>query len=270
MSRSGEVAAQAYLLTREQVCDVVAQETRREAGAVSELEAPLGGTGWYDALVTDVLHGHPLVALAATDPPPPNAPGATYLAMLVRGLRATRGWSAEECADYVLRWPGAESWTREDVLGTWRATPRGSWLDGRSSARRTATAGLRHPEQPVEQVAAAVAQAAVEELVGDPGPQRRHQRGRLQGQLPVDERVLDVDHGRRGHVDVGQHARVEQPRPLLVGEQAAPPRRTGAGPGSSSKCQGKRCSPVSSSESSAAKSSGCTRAADQPVATPSA
>ncbi len=116
VSRSNDVAAQAYLLTREQVCDVLAQETRREAGAVTELRPPLGGTGWYDALVTDVLHGHPLVALAATAPPPPSAPGATYLGMLVRGLRETRGWSTEECADYLCAWPGAETWTRDDVL----------------------------------------------------------------------------------------------------------------------------------------------------------
>lgn len=116
VSRSGDVAAQAYLLTREQVCDIVAQETRREAGAVTALEAPLGGTGWYDALVTDVLRGHPLVALAATDPPPPNPPGATYLGMLVQGLLATHSWSPEECADYVCAWPGAETWTRDDVL----------------------------------------------------------------------------------------------------------------------------------------------------------
>ena len=115
-SRSGEVAATAYLLTRAQVCDVVAQETRREAGAVSELEAPLGGSGWYDALVTDELQGRPLVALAATDPPPSNAPGATYLGMLVQGLRETRGWSREQCADYLCAWPGAEAWTRDDVL----------------------------------------------------------------------------------------------------------------------------------------------------------
>ena len=113
VSRSGEVAAQAYLLTREQVCDVVAQETRREAGAVTALEAPLGGTGWYDALVTDVLDGHPLVALATTDPPPPNPPGAAYLTMLTHGLRTTRGWSAEQCADYLSAWPGAETWTHD-------------------------------------------------------------------------------------------------------------------------------------------------------------
>ncbi|WP_206063290.1 hypothetical protein [Nocardioides sp. HDW12B] len=116
VSRSGEVAAQAYLLTHQQVCDIVAQETRREAGAVSVLEAPLGGAGWYDALVTGELDGHPLVALAATDPPPPNAPGATYLTMLMDGLRAAHGWSPEECADYVGRWPGAESWTRESLV----------------------------------------------------------------------------------------------------------------------------------------------------------
>lgn len=122
VSGSGGVAAQAYLLTREQVCDIVAQETRREAGAVGELAAPLGGTGWYDALVTDVLDDRPLVALAATDPPPPNPPGTTYLTMLTHGLRATRGWSAEQCADYVRRWPGAESWTRE-ALSELAASP---------------------------------------------------------------------------------------------------------------------------------------------------
>ncbi len=116
VSRCRYVAAQAYLLTREQVCDVVAQETRREAGAVSELAAPLGGSGWYDALVTGTLDGRPVVSLAATEPPSPSAPGATYLAMLVHGLHATRGWSAEECADYVRRWPGAESWTRGSLV----------------------------------------------------------------------------------------------------------------------------------------------------------
>ena len=36
--------------------------------------------------------------------------------MLVHGLLATHSWSPDQCADYLCSWPGAETWTRDDVL----------------------------------------------------------------------------------------------------------------------------------------------------------
>ena len=82
---------------------MVAQETRREAGALSELEAPLGGTGWYDALVTDVLQAAPWSRWRRP----------TRHRRTLRERRTWRCWCAgcarpaagraEECADYLRR-----------------------------------------------------------------------------------------------------------------------------------------------------------------------
>jgi hypothetical protein len=103
---AGPVAATAYLLTREQVCDVVAQETHQECGTVADLEAAPGGTGWYDDLVRTEHEGRPLYALASESPPATNAPGATYVSMMARGLMASHGWSPQQCAAYLSRIPG--------------------------------------------------------------------------------------------------------------------------------------------------------------------
>jgi hypothetical protein len=102
-TRGGPVAATAYLLTREQVCDVVAQETHQECGEVDDLEDSPGGTGWYDDLVRSEHDGRPLYALASDNPPPTNPPGATYVSMMARGLVASHGWSPQQCAAYLSR-----------------------------------------------------------------------------------------------------------------------------------------------------------------------
>lgn len=102
----GPVAATAYLLTRQQVCDVVAQETRQECGCVTDLEAAPGGTGWYDELVRADHDGRPLYALASATPPATNPPGATYVSMMARGLMATWGWTPQQCASYLSRIAG--------------------------------------------------------------------------------------------------------------------------------------------------------------------
>lgn len=105
--RPGEVAGRAYLLTREQVDDVVAQEVG-------------GGSGLYDSVVDlPELDGHPVRTLstrrAAVEPAPP---ATAYLRRVVHGLVETFGWTADECAEYLVAAPGvAPTWTRADVVG---------------------------------------------------------------------------------------------------------------------------------------------------------
>lgn len=100
----GPVAVTAYLLSREQTCDVVAQETRQATGAVTDLDGVPGGTGWYDDLARHEHEGRPVYALASRTPPVPNRPGATYVSMMVRGLMSDHGWSRADCAAYLSRW----------------------------------------------------------------------------------------------------------------------------------------------------------------------
>lgn len=113
--RPGRVAATAYLLSHEQVCDVVAQETRQECGAVRDLDAPPGGSGWYDILLRTHHEDHPAYAVAASAPPGTQAPTPGYLTTVVRGLMSSRGWSAPRCADYLAELPGMETWDRDAV-----------------------------------------------------------------------------------------------------------------------------------------------------------
>jgi hypothetical protein len=98
---AGPVTATAYLLTREQVCDVVAQETRQRCGDVVDLDTVPGGSGWYDDLVRTEHEGRPVYALASSEPPPTNPPGSRYVSMMLQGLMATHGWSRARATAYL-------------------------------------------------------------------------------------------------------------------------------------------------------------------------
>jgi hypothetical protein len=115
----GAVAARAYLLTTDQVCDLVAQETRQLPGSGPLLHKVLAdgfdvvSTTLYDSLVrVGGLHDLPMVTIASSRRPPVAPPSAAYVRALAAGLAESFAWSPEEIADYLLRWPGvADAWT---------------------------------------------------------------------------------------------------------------------------------------------------------------
>ncbi|GAA3959176.1 hypothetical protein GCM10023085_46940 [Actinomadura viridis] len=116
----GRAAARAYLLTRQQFCDVVAQEMRREAGegADPDLAEVLAtgrqtlGPGRYETVLKVGEHrGHPMLTFTSPHGAAEaelNAPAAPYLAMLGHGLREAHGWTCERAASYLGARPGAD------------------------------------------------------------------------------------------------------------------------------------------------------------------
>lgn len=113
----GRTAARAYLVTREQFCDVMAQEMRREAGADHDLSQALAtgrqriGPGHYETVLkVGERDGHPMLTFTAPHGAGRavlNAPSAPYLTMLARGLRDAHGWRTGQVASYLRACPGA-------------------------------------------------------------------------------------------------------------------------------------------------------------------
>ena len=100
--------ARLYLLTIEQVADVIAQENWLEPGSV-EIDAfmldrtsTIPGSHMYGTVV--VLHrrdGVPVLAVSQDPGTPPNAPSAAYLRHIADGLREAHGMTGEEIAAYL-------------------------------------------------------------------------------------------------------------------------------------------------------------------------
>jgi hypothetical protein len=122
----GRAAARAYLLTRRQFCDVMAQEMRREVGADPDLSEVLRtgrqalGPGRYETVVkVGERDGHPMLTFTSPDGAARaelNAPTAPYLTMLGHGLREAHGWTAGRAAAYLSVRPGARgAWTVADI-----------------------------------------------------------------------------------------------------------------------------------------------------------
>ncbi|MFC5748019.1 histone deacetylase [Actinomadura rugatobispora] len=122
----GRAAARAYLLTRQQFCDVVAQEMRREVGEDPDLSEVLRtgrqtlGPGRYETLIrVGERDGHPMLTFTSPDGAARaelNAPTAPYLTMLGNGLREAHGWTAGRAAAYLCARPGAaRAWTVADI-----------------------------------------------------------------------------------------------------------------------------------------------------------
>jgi hypothetical protein len=119
----GEVCARGYLITVDQLSDVVSQEIRLTPGrgiarSAMEQGGPHGlGPGRYDVLVSlGRRDGVPVVAISTSDPPEPGSPSRGYLWSMAVGLRDTFGLSAREVAAYL--WPAdgvASSWTLEEL-----------------------------------------------------------------------------------------------------------------------------------------------------------
>ncbi|MEW2355939.1 histone deacetylase [Spirillospora sp. NPDC029432] len=122
----GRAAARAYLLTRQQFCDVMAQEMHREVGADHDLSDAIAlgrqtlGPGRYETVVkVGERDGRPMLTFTSPHGAGParlNAPAAAYLAMLGNGLRESHGWTAERAAAYLEARPGArEKWSAPQI-----------------------------------------------------------------------------------------------------------------------------------------------------------
>ncbi|MBL77796.1 MAG: hypothetical protein CL459_02325 [Acidimicrobiaceae bacterium] len=103
------VVGRAWLMTRGQLSDVVAQENGAETSAVA-LPDPLPGPGeavhvldgWIDLLLCmDPVDGHPSVTLGSTNPPPPGPPSPTYRAVLATGM-AEMGLTPDEAETHLV------------------------------------------------------------------------------------------------------------------------------------------------------------------------
>jgi hypothetical protein len=120
----GEVAARTYLITVEQLSDVVSQEIRLIPGQEIPLDVVRSGgphglsPGRYDTLVNlGERAGHPVVTITASELPPPGPPADGYVWAMAVGLRETFGLDAVQIADYLAKCVGMEGvWTRERLL----------------------------------------------------------------------------------------------------------------------------------------------------------
>jgi hypothetical protein len=113
-SDSASAKARLYLLTIEQVADVIAQENWLDPGSLEiddlmlDRTTTLPGSHMYGTVV--VLHrreGVPVLALSQDPGTPPNAPSAAYLRHIAVGLRAAHGMSDDEIVAYLCTKRGA-------------------------------------------------------------------------------------------------------------------------------------------------------------------
>lgn len=130
----GQVAARAYLVSEQQLADVVDQEMYRDPGTtdvdVAEVAAAgrlTIGSGRYETLVhAGELRGHPLITFTAPwhlADVTPTRPSGVYLRMLGLGLCETHGWSSQTAANYLTGLPGADTWAPADVAALLTAHP---------------------------------------------------------------------------------------------------------------------------------------------------
>jgi hypothetical protein len=107
-SATATAKARLYLLTTEQVADIVAQENWLDPGSVEiddmmlDRTSTLPGSHMYGTVV--VLHrrdGVPVVAVSQDPGTPPNAPTSAYLRHIADGLRESHGLSDAEIAAYL-------------------------------------------------------------------------------------------------------------------------------------------------------------------------
>jgi hypothetical protein len=108
----GRSAARAYLITREQLLDVAAQEMHREPDEQAALPSsfPASGTwslgpGRYETVAScGEIDGLPVLTLTAPHRIADVAttrPAEGYLALMAAGLQDSHGWTAGQAADYL-------------------------------------------------------------------------------------------------------------------------------------------------------------------------
>jgi hypothetical protein len=108
---TGPAAARAWLITRSQFADILAQEMYRDPGGELDLTEVLAtgrgqvGTGRYETvLLVGNLDGYPMLTFTApwrAADMAPVAPSAAYLRMLAAGLVAGHGWDDVRAATYL-------------------------------------------------------------------------------------------------------------------------------------------------------------------------
>lgn len=127
----GRAAAHAYLLSRGQFADVLAQEMHRPVGEDVDLTEVLGsgrqvlGPGPYETLLhVGSATGIPMLTFTApwgSSEVESSAPTAEYLTMLGRGLHESQRWSLPRIGRYLAERPGAQGiWTSEGVAALLR------------------------------------------------------------------------------------------------------------------------------------------------------
>ena len=103
------VVGRAWLITRGQLRDVVAQENGRDTDTVA-LPDPFPGSGQVvqvidgviDLLIgMDPIDGHPAVTFGSTAPPPPGPPSPTYRKVLAEGM-AEMGLTPDEAETHLV------------------------------------------------------------------------------------------------------------------------------------------------------------------------
>lgn len=108
---AGTSPGRAFLLTREQFSDVVAQEMHRPPGVDLDLGVLGGRRSWaygdgrYETLhVVDEIDAVPVVTFTAPASAPLDyrAPSGAYLRVMGRGLAESHRWDAEQVAAYLL------------------------------------------------------------------------------------------------------------------------------------------------------------------------
>lgn len=122
----GTAATRAYLITSGQFADIASQEMYRATGADLDLAAVLAagrielGPGRYETLLhLGDLGGYPLLTFTApwrASDVGPTAPSASYLRMMIAGLRETYGWAGCRIGGYLAGLPGARGhWTAAQI-----------------------------------------------------------------------------------------------------------------------------------------------------------
>jgi hypothetical protein len=126
----GAAACRAYLLTVDQLADVVAQEMRRPPGGrfARELSVVLTGVGAvrtmgpgsYETLTrVGQREGASMFTVTCSDIGSLDvaAPSAPYLVSISAGLREAHHWDAHRIAGYLAAAPGVTpDWTREALV----------------------------------------------------------------------------------------------------------------------------------------------------------
>lgn len=131
---AGRVASRAYLITPDQLNDVIAQEIRRPPGTDLGLRCvPAGGAcvlgrGRYDTVIhVGVRAARPMLTITSRSPDlMPTVPAPAYVWSIAAGLREAHGWSAPRIARYLTALRGMSGhWTADEVeaMAAWEEAP---------------------------------------------------------------------------------------------------------------------------------------------------